>query len=108
MISYHSKVKDENHKICREFLRGKKCQFCTILFNDLLNKEGLYEEIDSPPFIEEVDRKEFIQDAKGFARSHYLCNKHFKVFRKENKKLNELGIEIPSELILKKIRRSDV
>lgn len=108
MSENHSKVKDENHQICRRYLRNKKCEFCEELFNDLLNKTGNYSKMENPPLIEEIDRKEFVQNAQGFARSHHLCNKHFKIFRKENKKLNEKGIEIPSDLILMKIRNSDI
>lgn len=101
-------VKDIEHKKCREFLKNKKCQFCEKLFDNLLNKDGIYDKLENPPIIEISDKEEFIKNAQGFARSHYLCGKHFRIFRKENKKLNESGIEIPAELKLIKIRRSDI
>jgi len=101
-------VVDIEHKKCRAFLKGKKCEYCEKLFNNLSNKEGLYHEIENPPLILEENRKEFVRSAKGFVRTHMVCNKHFRIFRKENKKLNEAGIPIPSELILKKIRKSDI
>lgn len=101
-------VKDIEHKKCREFLKDKKCQFCEKIFNDLLNKEGVYNELESPPIIEKSDREEFIRNAQGFTRTHHLCGKHFRIFRKDNKKLNKKGIDIPRELNLIKLRRSDI
>ena len=107
-MTSETEVKDENHKKCRDFLKDKKCDFCKKLFEDFINKRGHYDKIDNPPVFTIEDKEEFIQDAQGFARSYNLCNKHFKVFRKENKKLNEKGIEIPRELNLTKLRRSDI
>ena len=101
-------VKDDSHKDCREFLKDKKCQFCEKLFDDLINKKGIYDDLENPPSIEKSDKEEFISNAQGFARTYYLCGKHFRIFRKDNKKLNEKGIEIPRELTLTKLRRSDI
>ncbi len=99
-------AKDPEHRECRKFLKGKKCEFCSKLFADLIEKKGLYFEIDNPPELTIEDKEEFIRNAQGFVRGKMVCGKHFRIFRAENKFLHEAGIEIIGEFKLRKIRKS--
>lgn len=113
-------LKDINHSECREFMKGKKCEFCEKLFDDIINKTGLYDFIKNPPeLIDEDDVEEFglkksielardgfVRDAEGFARCKVLCRKHHMIIREDNNERNDKGIDIPTDFSLLRYKKS--
>ena len=107
-------------KECEDFLKGKNCELCEQIFEDLLNKTGFYDLVKSPPELvtqEEIDklgyekvvdiaRKEFINPAEGFARCKMLCRKHQVMIRRDNNERNGKGMDIPKDFSLLRIKKS--
>lgn len=107
-------------KRCLDFLKGKKCELCEQIFDDLLNKTGFYKLVRNPPQLvsqydidklgyEEavrVTKKEFIKPADAFARCKLLCRKHQTMIRRDNNERMSKGLEIPTDFSLLRIKKS--
>lgn len=105
---------------CEAFLKGKNCELCEQIFNDLINKVGFYNKIKSPPELiskEDINefgyeeavkltKQDFIRAAEGFARCKTLCRKHLVIIRRDNNERNERGMDIPEDFSLLRIKKS--
>lgn len=120
-VKYTRPAKDVEHKICREYLKGKPCEMCEQIFQDLINHTGFYNKIQNPPELltdEDIEEygsgeeaykalyDEFVRPAEGFARCHALCREHQKVLRNDNQERNELGMDIPTDFSLLRYKKS--
>lgn len=113
-------LNEKEKEVCEEFLKDKKCDLCEQIFNDLLNKTGFYNLIKNPPklVIEEdieefgyeeavkLAREDFVKPSEGFARCKNLCRKHQAIIRKDNNERNKLGMDIPTDFSLLRIKKS--
>ena len=90
---------------CKEFLKGKRCEFCEKVYSDGKNRTGWALDVKNFPKFE--SEEEFFKDrgeVTGLIRCKPVCKKHFTILRRDNDKRIDLGSDIPVSLELIKFR----
>ncbi len=101
-------IHDEEIKKCKEYLKDKECDMCKKIVRDCGNQEGIYKQFSGHKIkLIKVDDN-YISMASALIRSHPVCQKHFRVLKKDNDKRHVSNMEISKDLELIKYRRSDL
>lgn len=98
--------KDEESLSCVAYLSDKKCALCEKFVLESESDEGIYNFFRNKfPPLKRVTKLD-VKDASAIIRTFPVCQKHFRVLKKENQALHKLGLEIEPEIKLIKYRRS--